>query len=74
MPSRRRRARVGFAVFAVLVVLGLFVLSGAAVGADLFVAMLVFVAACSLALRDQDPDATAGSQRAGLTGWFGRWF
>jgi hypothetical protein len=65
---------VGFALCALLVILGLFVLGGAAGGATLFVAMLAFIGACIYALRGEDPDAVAHNQRTGHAGWFGRWF
>jgi hypothetical protein len=74
MQPRRRRAAVVFALFAVIAILGLFVLNGAAAGASLFVAMLVFIGACIIALRDEDPDAVAHNHRTGLNGWFGGWF
>jgi hypothetical protein len=65
---------VGFAFCAVLAILGLFVLDGAAAGATLFVAMLAFIGACISALRGEDPDAVAHNQRTGHSGWFGGWF
>jgi hypothetical protein len=73
VPSRRRHAWVGFAVCAILAILGLFVLDGVAAGATLLVTMLAFVGACIYALRDEDPDAAANTQRTGLIGWFGGW-
>jgi len=74
MGPKRRHAWVGFALSAVLAIVGLFVLSGALAGAELFVTMLVFIFACIYALRDQDPDSVAHSQRTAGAGWFGRWF
>jgi hypothetical protein len=74
MPSRRRRKWVGFALFAVLAVLGLFVLHGIASGAACLAAMLVFILSCINALRDEDPDSVAHNQRTGVAGWFGGWF
>jgi len=65
---------VGFALFAAIAILGLFVLDGAVAGASLFVAMLVFIGACMTGLREEDPDAVAHNQRSGLAGWFGGWF
>jgi hypothetical protein len=65
---------VGFALFAVLAILGLFVLDDTAAGATLFVAMLVFIGACIYALRNEDPDAVAKNQRSGIAGWLGGWF
>jgi hypothetical protein len=55
VPSKRHRAWVGFALFAALAIVGLFVLDGAVAGATLFVAMLVFIGACIYALRGKDP-------------------
>jgi hypothetical protein len=74
MPSIRRRARVGFGLFAVLAILGLFVLDGAGAGATLFVALLVFIFACIYTLRGEPPEAVEHNQRTGLAGWFGHWF
>jgi hypothetical protein len=74
VPSKRRHAWVGFALFATLAIIGLFVLDDAVAGVTLFVAMLVFIGACMYALRGEDPDAIAHNQRTGFTGWFGRWF
>jgi hypothetical protein len=68
----KRHAWVGFALFALLAILGLFVLGGVAAGIDLFVAMLVFILACIYALRGEDSRRTA--DRGGLSGWFGGWF
>jgi hypothetical protein len=65
---------VGFALCALLAILGLFVLGGAAGGATLFVAMVAFILVCIYALRGEDPDAVAHNQRTGQAGWFGRWF
>jgi hypothetical protein len=42
-----------------------------AVAAASALAMLVFIRACMYALRDEDPDAVAHSQRSTLGGWFG---
>jgi hypothetical protein len=74
VPAKRRRAWVGFAVFAVLVIVGAFVLDGAASGATLFVAMLVFIGACIYALRGEDSDTIKENERTGLAGWIGGWF
>ena len=74
MSPRRRRVRLGFALFAILAIVGLFVVGGAAGGAMLFVAMLVFIFSCIAALRGEDPDAVAHNQRTGIAGWFGGWF
>jgi hypothetical protein len=73
MPPRHRHAWVGFALFAVLAILGL-VIDGSAAGVTSLAAMLVFVGACIYALRGQDAAAVKGSQRTGLRGWFGGWF
>jgi len=74
MRPKRRRAWVGFAIFATLAVLGLFVLHGIASGVDLFAALLVFIFACMYALRGEDPDSVAHNNRSGFAGWFGGWF
>ena len=74
MSPRRRRVRLGFALFAILAIVGLFVVGGAAGGAMLFVAMLVFIFSCIYALRGEDPDSVAHNQRTGIAGWFGGWF
>jgi hypothetical protein len=71
---RKRRPWVGFALFGVLAILGLFVLGGVAAGIDLFVAFLVFIFACMYALRGEDPDAVADNSRTAGSGWFGGWF
>ena len=74
MAPKRRHAWVGFALSAVLAILGLFVLSGAIAGAELFVTMLVFIFACIYALRGEDRDSVAHNQRTAGAGWFGKWF
>jgi hypothetical protein len=74
MRPKRRRAWVGFAIFATLAVLGLFVLHGIASGVILFAALLEFIFACMYALRGEDPDSVAHNNRTGFAGWFGRWF
>jgi hypothetical protein len=71
---KRRRVRVASALFAVLGILALFVLDGAAGGAAALAAMLMFIVACIEALRRQDADVRRRSDRAGLAGWFGGWF
>jgi uncharacterized membrane protein len=73
MPATRR-AWIGFALFAPLAILGLFVLDGAIAGVTLFAAMLVFIGACIYALRGEDRDAVTRSDRTGLAGWIGGWF
>jgi hypothetical protein len=74
MTPKRSHAWPGFALFAALAILGLFVLHGAAAGAVLFVTMLVFIFAGINALRSEDPASVAHNQRTGLSGWFGGWF
>ncbi|HET8755352.1 MAG TPA: hypothetical protein VFM58_05050 [Solirubrobacteraceae bacterium] len=74
MPSRRTRAWLGFALFAVLTTAGLFVIDGPAAGLLLLVALVVFIVACIYALSLQDSGGVARSHRAGITGWFGGWF
>jgi dolichol kinase len=71
---KRRHARVGFAIFAVLAILGLFLLDGIAAGVVLFAAMLVFIGSCISALRGEDSDSVAHNNRTGFAGWFGGWF
>jgi hypothetical protein len=71
---KRRRPWVGFAVFTVLAVLGLFVLHGPAAGVALLAALLAFILACMSALRRQDPATVSHNERTGLTGWFGGWW
>jgi hypothetical protein len=73
VPPRRRHAWVGFALCAILAILGLVVLDGVAAGATLLVTMIAFVVACIYALRGEAPDAVENTQRTGLTGWFGGW-
>ena len=74
MRRKRHRALVGFLLFAVLAILSLFVVHGAASGMAALAAMLVFIAACISALRGQDPATAAQSDRTGLAGWIGGWF
>jgi hypothetical protein len=74
MPARRRHPVVGFALFAALAVLGLFVLDGAVAGFVLLVALLAFIGACMYALRGHGDDAVERGSRSGLTGWFGGWW
>ena len=74
MPPQRRRAWMGFALFAFLAILGLFVLRGTLAGVTLLLAMLAFIAACIYALRGEDPDSVAHNQKPGLAGWFGGYF
>ena len=74
MPPKRRRAWIGFVLFAALAILGLFVLHGAAGGAVLLVAMRAFIGACIYTLRGEDPDSVKDGERSGLAGWFGGYF
>jgi hypothetical protein len=71
---KRRRPWVGFALFALLAILGLFVLHGPAAGITALAALLAFIGACMYALRGQDADTVNHNERTGLTGWFGGWF
>jgi hypothetical protein len=63
---------VAFVPFAVLTVLGLFVLRDVAAGVALFVAMLAFIGGCIAVLHRRGPGP--GGDRAGVTGWIGGWF
>jgi hypothetical protein len=65
---------MGFALFASLTIIGLFVLDGAVAGVALLAALLVFIVACIYALRGEDPDAVTDSDRTGIVGWIGGWF
>jgi hypothetical protein len=71
---KRRHAWVGFALFGVLAVLGMFVLGGIAAGVASFAAMMAFIGACIYALRGEDPESVAHNNRTGVRGWFGGWF
>jgi membrane associated rhomboid family serine protease len=72
--SSRVRGRIFFAFVAVLTILAVFVLHGAAAGAAAFAAMLGFIAACIYALHGRDAEVRRDADRAGLAGWFGGWF
>jgi membrane associated rhomboid family serine protease len=72
--SPKHRARIFFAFVAVLAILALFVLHGAAAGAAAFAAMFGFIAACIYALHRQDADVRRDADRTGVAGWFGGWF
>ena len=74
MSLKRHRGRISFALVAVLLILSLFVLHGAAAGAAAFAAMLGFILACIDALHRQDADVRSKADRTGLAGWFGGWF
>jgi hypothetical protein len=71
---KRHRGRISFAFVAVLLILSLFVLHGAAAGVAAFAAMLGFILACIDALRRKDADVRRNADRSGLAGWFGGWF
>jgi membrane associated rhomboid family serine protease len=66
--------RIFFALVAVLGILAVFVLHGAAAGAAAFAAMFGFIAACIYALHRRDADVRRDADRTGLAGWFGGWF
>ena len=70
----RHRVAARFALFALLLILSLFVLHGSAAGAAALAALLVFIAACMSALRSYDDETVAGSDRTGVAGWIGGWF
>ena len=72
--SSKHRGRIFFAFVAVLAILAVFVLHGAAAGAAAFAAMLGFIAACIYALHGRDAEVRRDADRAGLGGWFGGWF
>jgi len=71
VPARRRHPWVGFALFATLAVLGLFVLRGAAAGVASLLAMMTLIVACAYALRGQG--ATGDTDKVGLRGFVGHW-
>jgi membrane associated rhomboid family serine protease len=72
--SSKDRGRILFAFVAVLVILAVFVLHGAAAGAAAFAAMVGFIAACIYALHRRDAEDRRDADRTGLAGWFGGWF
>lgn len=72
MPATRRHATVGFALFAILAILGLFVLDGPAAGVVSLLAMITLIIACAYALRGQG--ATGDTDKVGLRGFVGHWF
>jgi hypothetical protein len=74
MSRKRHRGRISFAFVAVLLILSVFVLHGAAAGVAAFAAMLGFILACIDALRREDADVRRNADRTGLAGWFGGWF
>jgi hypothetical protein len=71
---KRHRGRISFAFVAVLLILSLFVLHGAAAGVAAFAAMLGFIVAGIDTLRREDADVRRKADRSGLAGWFGGWF
>ena len=71
MSSKRRRVWVRFALAAALGAIGVFVLHDAASGVVVFVALLVFFAACIHALKGEDADELDENNRRNL-GWL--WF
>ena len=70
----RRRGRISFAFVAVLGILAVFVLDGAAAAAAAFAAMIGLILACMAALRREDADVRRNADRTGLAGWFGGFF
>jgi len=72
--SSRVRGRIFFALVAVLAILAVFVLHGAAAGVAAFAAMVGFIAACIYALHRRDADVRRDADRSGLAGWFGGYF
>jgi hypothetical protein len=71
---KHRQAWLGFALCALLSILSLFVLHGVASGIVSLATMLVFIGACIYALRGEDAETRARSDRTGMAGWFGGWF
>jgi hypothetical protein len=65
---KHRQAPIVFAGSAVLLILALFVLDGAARGIASFAAILVFVLACIVALRGREAD-TRAMERGGWGGF-----
>jgi hypothetical protein len=68
MRTHTRRRWPAFAVVAILAVLGLFVLHGAAAGVVLFLALLGFIGACIYALAGEKVNDGVG----GIGGPFGQ--
>ena len=64
--SSKDRGRIFFALVAVVAILAVFVLHGAAAGAAAFAAMLGFIAACIYALHGRDAEVRRDAYRAGL--------
>ena len=74
MFAKRQRLRFAFALVAVLGILALFVLDGAAAGVAALATMLGFILACIAALRRKDAADRRDADRTGLAGWIGGWF
>jgi hypothetical protein len=74
MPPTRYRGRISFALVAVLGILAVFVLDGAAAAAAALAAMLGLILACMEALRREDEEVRRKADRTGLAGWFGGFF
>jgi hypothetical protein len=72
--ANRHRVRFAFAFVAVLGILALFVLDGAAAGVAALATMLGFILACIEALRRKEADDRRSADRIGLAGWLGGWF
>ena len=72
--SSKGWGRIFFAFVAVLGILAVFVLHGAAAGVAAFAAMFGFIAACIYALHRRDADVRRDADRTGIAGWFGGWF
>jgi hypothetical protein len=71
---KRYRLRIAFGLVALLGILALFVLDGAAAGVAALVTLLGLVFACVAALRRYDADVRSSADRTGLAGWLGGWF
>jgi hypothetical protein len=74
MSLRRYRGRISFAFVAVLGILAVFVLDGAAAAAAALAAMFGLILTCMDALRREDEDVRRNADRTGLAGWFGGFF
>jgi hypothetical protein len=74
VPSRRFRTRIGFALFVILAILGLFVLDGPAGGMASLAAIFAFIGSRMYSLRGEEPATLSRDERTGMAGWFGGWF
>jgi hypothetical protein len=74
MPPTRHRGRISFALVAVLGILAVFVLDGAAAAVAALAAMLGLILACTDALRREDEEVRRKADRTALAGWFGGFF